>query len=288
MDAFKPALKRKWFIDRKIREKTYPTAASLARDYQNECGKYVNARTIAADIAVMREDLGAPIYYDAENRGYIYTDPSFIPDFLKNQPLDLKNLLAPGPQPDKTALIVYHEGILADGMGHKAPLSGKISVIQEGDTHGEVPAVKARVLEAIAGAKELAVSYRRTDYKNVTSGLSLLFRPCHLVYIEGECFVFGAVQSQPLLPYTLLNCAHIEDAKPTGAEFPQPDYVDAEAVQNGDIKIFVSENAVDTVLVFTRLTIENTDPEWTLRSKTDVFCERPRVSAQDSWKRTDD
>jgi hypothetical protein len=271
MDAFKPALHRKWFIDRKIREKTYPTAASLARDYKTECGKYVNSRTIAADIAVMREDLGAPIHYDPENRGYVYTDPLFTLDFLKNQPSNLKNLLAPRPQPDKNALISYHEGILADGTRHNALFSGKISVIKEGDTHGEVSAVKARVLEAVAGAKELAVSYRRTDYKNVTSGLSLLFRPCHLLYIEGECFVFGAVRLQPLMPYALLNCSHIEDAKPAGMDFQQPDYTGAEAVQNGDIKIFVSENTVDTVLVFTRLIIEKTEPEWTLCSRTDVF-----------------
>jgi hypothetical protein len=271
MDAFKPALHRKWFIDRKIREKTYPTAASLARDYQNECGKYVNSRTIAADIASMREDLGAPIHYDAENRGYVYTDPSFTLDILKNQPLDLKNLLAPRPQPDKTALTSYHEGILANETRHKAPLFGKVSVIKEGDTHGEVSAVKARVLEAVAEARELAVNYRRTDYKNVTSGLSLVFHPCHLIYVEEKCFVFGAVLSQPLMPYAILNCSHIEDAKPTGTDFQQPDYTGAEAVQNGDIRIFVSENTIDTVLVFTRLIIENIEPEWTLYSKTDVF-----------------
>jgi hypothetical protein len=271
MDAFKPALHRKWFIDRKIREKTYPTAASLAHDYQNECGKYVNSRTIAADIAVMREDLGAPIHYDAENRGYVYTDPSFTLDFLKNQPSDLKNLLSPRPLPDKNALTFYHEGILKEGTRHKAPFFGKVSVIKEGDTHGEVSAVKVLVMEAVAGAKELAVSYRRTDYKNVTRCLSLVFCPCHLIYIEGRCFVFGVVRSQPLIHYALLNCSHIEDAKPTGKDFQQPNYTDVEAVQNGDIKIFVSENTIDTVLVFKRLIIENTEPEWTLYSKTDVF-----------------
>ena len=66
-----------YFIDKKIREMTFPTTATLARDYVAEFGKSVDPRTIASDIAEMRESLKAPIKYNTENRGYCYTDPAY-------------------------------------------------------------------------------------------------------------------------------------------------------------------------------------------------------------------
>lgn len=84
-----PSIHRKCFIDRKIRENSYPTAASLARDYQAEYGKKIDPRTIANDIAGMRRELSAPIHYDSEKRGYVYSDSSFSADIFPDETADI-------------------------------------------------------------------------------------------------------------------------------------------------------------------------------------------------------
>jgi hypothetical protein len=270
MDAFKPALHRKFFIDQKIRNKTYPNASSLARDYLAECGKYVNPRTIAADIAALRDELSAPIRYDAEKRGYVYTNPSFTLNFLNNQPADLKNLFVSPREPDKNALDNHYESALIDTAGRHDPLAGRVSVLRAGETHGEVPPAAALLYAAVARAGELVVEYHKTEYKNTYTCLRFIFHPLHLLYVEGVSFVFGAVQALPAMPYAILNLSHIKKIEPAALDFPRPEYVGVEAADNGDIKVYISKNQIDTLLVFTRLN-ENTGYEWTLHSRTDVF-----------------
>ncbi len=85
MQAFRTSVQRKYFIDKKIRDKTYPTAATLAKDYEIEKNRKVDPRTIASDISELRQIYNAPIKYDAKNKGYIYTDESFRLNVLEGE-----------------------------------------------------------------------------------------------------------------------------------------------------------------------------------------------------------
>ncbi|OKY76725.1 MAG: hypothetical protein BM485_01240 [Desulfobulbaceae bacterium DB1] len=71
MKKFKPQHSRLLFIDKKIREGTYPNCASLAAEWE------VSAKTIQRDLDYMRDSLDAPMEYDAKNRGYYYTTENF-------------------------------------------------------------------------------------------------------------------------------------------------------------------------------------------------------------------
>jgi hypothetical protein len=266
MNVFKPALHRKIFIDRKIRERAYPNAASLARDYFAECGIKVNSRTIASDLAALRDEMGAPLHYDAEKRGYVYTNPAFTLDFPKIAPPELKDYLASGP--DKPALETQHNDILAHKLRLKDPLSGKITVLA-GESARDTE-VWDLVQNAVAEARELTLEYRKTEYKTLETGLSLTFRPFHLLFIEENSFVLGAVPDAPAMPFALLNLSHIERAAPTGTDFSPPDGVSAEMNKNGDITVFFSENRVEVIVSFLR-SPETADPEWTLHSRTELF-----------------
>ncbi len=85
MQAFKASVQRKFFIDKKIRAKSYPTAASLSRDYEKECNRKIDPRTIATDIAELRQEYNAPIKYDAKHRGYVYSDEKYVFNALQGE-----------------------------------------------------------------------------------------------------------------------------------------------------------------------------------------------------------
>ncbi|MEL3900875.1 MAG: HTH domain-containing protein [Treponema phagedenis] len=59
-------------IDELIRGKKYPTAKSLAKEFE------VSTRTIERDIEFLRDMYNAPISYDYSKRGYKYTSDSFF------------------------------------------------------------------------------------------------------------------------------------------------------------------------------------------------------------------
>jgi predicted DNA-binding transcriptional regulator YafY len=69
---FKPKFNRILFIDRKIREGSYPNAVDLAGEYEG-----ISSRTIKRDIEWLRDFHNAPIAYSPEYRGYYYTEPNF-------------------------------------------------------------------------------------------------------------------------------------------------------------------------------------------------------------------
>lgn len=71
MQKFKPQYKRLLFIDRKIKEHTYPNCTSLAADWS------VSAKTIQRDIDYLRDELEAPISYDSLKHGFFYTEPNY-------------------------------------------------------------------------------------------------------------------------------------------------------------------------------------------------------------------
>jgi len=71
MQKFKPQFKRLSFIDRKLKEKTYPNCTVLARAWE------VSAKTIQRDIDYLRDELDAPIEYDSLKHGYYYTEKNF-------------------------------------------------------------------------------------------------------------------------------------------------------------------------------------------------------------------
>jgi predicted DNA-binding transcriptional regulator YafY len=65
-------LERIFEIDRQIRAGRCPTADGLARDLE------VSRRVIFNDRAFMVDRLGAPIAFDRERRGWVYTDPTWV------------------------------------------------------------------------------------------------------------------------------------------------------------------------------------------------------------------
>jgi len=70
---FKPKFNRIIFIDKKIREGSYPNARTIAEEYEG-----ISPRTIKRDIEWLRDFHDAPIEYSFQNRGYYYSEDSFV------------------------------------------------------------------------------------------------------------------------------------------------------------------------------------------------------------------
>ena len=122
---FKPQFQRLLFIDRTIREGGYPSAAKLAEEWE------VAPKTIQRDIDYLRDQLEAPIAYDAVKHGLYYEDPAwFLPSVMLSEG-DLLALLV-GTQ----ALNMYKGTPVANELkaiyGKLAGLlPGKISIAPE-------------------------------------------------------------------------------------------------------------------------------------------------------------
>ncbi len=64
-------------IDREIRSGKYPSAPQMARELE------LSDRTVKRHIEFMRYDLGAPIEYDASEKGYYYREPDWVLPAIK-------------------------------------------------------------------------------------------------------------------------------------------------------------------------------------------------------------
>ena len=74
MERSKSQFPRLLELDRRIRSKEYPNCLTFSEEYE------VSQKTIQRDIDFLRDQLGAPIEYDRDRKGFYYTDQNwFLP-----------------------------------------------------------------------------------------------------------------------------------------------------------------------------------------------------------------
>jgi predicted DNA-binding transcriptional regulator YafY len=109
----KTALPRLYRIDEMIASGAYPSTYDLAEAYETSMS------SISRDIDFMKNSLGAPIEYDAQRRGYYYSEKTFR---LPGSFTTTENMQALGMA--KTLLSLYRDTPLYDaaiGKYHRAP-----------------------------------------------------------------------------------------------------------------------------------------------------------------------
>ncbi|GHV84024.1 hypothetical protein AGMMS50212_13640 [Spirochaetia bacterium] len=284
MGPFKPSIHRRVFIDRKIREGSFPTAVTLASDYAKENRKKVNRRTIAADIASMKEELGAPIAYDYQNRGYFYTDSGFQLSILPQK--DFGNILlsniAPEAFPKTAFLPEWQRDLLSNIVSKTLPvrtpeekdsLSGKVSVLQ--DENRDSPAVNAVLLNALKDSRFLDIRYASRN----TPSVSLVFLPLHLICtvvseLRHPHLLLGVIRSGHKERYALLYADNITEAVQRDEQIAPPTFVYVQTTNNNDIEAVLSAESSDILLVFSMKdtpTKKIPHPEYTLLAQTEIF-----------------
>ncbi|GHT71965.1 hypothetical protein FACS1894110_25920 [Spirochaetia bacterium] len=270
---FKPSIHRKWFIDKKIRENAYPTAVSLAEDYQKEYGESIDPRSIAADIAALRQEFHAPISYDYQHRGYFYTDPAFHPAILPDDSGVLLSDMAGKIQPKTQFIPDWHKNLLSAILNKALPVSkeadtsaGKVSMLlnapsgQETDRKGPLRSL----LEALDSYREVKLRYVYSGIEPVT----LIFQPIHFIYTPESHLIFGGLRNEQGIRYGILHGERIEEltridtpvSQPASSALPResgffrgspPDYVYVQTAEGQDIEVLISKKWSDLLLVFT-------------------------------------
>jgi hypothetical protein len=288
---------------------SYPTTASLARDYVATFGTKVDPRTIANDIADMRYKMNAPIQFNNEKKGYIYTDPAWTADILKDAPpeipasaLGLGGLAAlgltgvlTGNLPNTLFLSALHLKLLSafadtiipslkqpneatkaektsENPLRPKPFLGKITVIEDMQTTPQEDSAEAAVKDALMTNKEIEIEYEKGAAGTKRRVTHCRIRPLHLVYVKNECLVFGSAPGNEDSPYTLIALRRIVKAEPTGGIFLPLKYLYAEPVGNEGIEIMFSTEKLDTILIFANESSDDgVSPEWMLLSKFDIY-----------------
>jgi predicted DNA-binding transcriptional regulator YafY len=275
-----------YFIDKKVRDQTYPTTVSLAADYEAKYGKSVDPRTIAGDIAALKEKFHAPLGYDYEKRGYFYTDPYFQLPVLAEDPDNLLPALAEDRHPRTAGIPEWQQRFIATLADKLLPLShgekrpARASILLEGPAwEPESDAVKRPLLRALEDTAALHIRYMEAGKKVV----SLVFLPLHLVCSPGGSLVFGITRRKGEGPapegdsYRLLYLDRIREAVLRQGPGRPPAYVRVQTTGGRDIEIILAREQSDLILVFTlpaEGSAKSPPPEYTLLVQTEIFARR--------------
>ncbi len=229
MSRFKPQYRRLLFIDRKLRSGAYPNCSSLAADWE------VSARTIQRDLDYLRDELEAPIAYDAERRGFYYEDPSwFLPSVILSEG-DLVALLI-GQQ----ALQMYEGTPVAEELKRIYAklaewLPESISVGPEfvesrfsflhPPARSIAPEIWRQILRSLLHQRELEISYRSPASQTAKPHR---IHPYHVVNAEGDWYLLAReVRWDDITQFAI---SRVVSARITEARFEVPADFDAVAV----------------------------------------------------------
>jgi predicted DNA-binding transcriptional regulator YafY len=192
MPKFKPQHSRLLFIDKKIRDQTYPNCSSLAEEWE------VSSKTIQRDIEYLRDMLDAPLSYSAKNRGYFYTENSFtLPAFDLNDS-DLFAIFIADKllqQYKNTPVYLRLQSVFArieDSLPekvsfHPALMDDKCSFVASPQTFIN-PQVWETIFTGLRESKSLTVTHKKPS---ATTSHSRSIDPYHVTSYQGEWYVIG-------------------------------------------------------------------------------------------------
>ncbi|MBP7738685.1 MAG: WYL domain-containing protein [Spirochaetes bacterium] len=191
MSKFKPQFGRLLFIDKKLRAGLYPNSTSLAREYE------VSPRTILRDIDFMRDMLDAPIEYDAERRGFHYTEESYSLPNIAIRESDLFAICiaekaleqyANTPLYDKLSSVFEKlRSFLPDSVTVRPGwIDNRFTFLSESFTAID-PAIWETVAEGLRASRRVVITHRKAGGEATTRAVS----PYHMVNYRGEWYLVG-------------------------------------------------------------------------------------------------
>lgn len=180
-----------WFQNQ-VKKNKYPNTKTLAQKFE------IARKTAQRDIEFMRERLGAPLIYVAEQRGFIYEDNTYeLPGFWLKEESLTSLLLAyrlVSSVPDKTlkaSLRSFLEQLLAKISYRKTisikELSDKVSVrnIEYSKTSEKI---YHAMLEALLASRPVRIEYH-SPHNSQTTTRDIL--PLHLLHYMGTWHIIA-------------------------------------------------------------------------------------------------
>ena len=186
----KTGLPRIYRIDAEIASGRFPNSDDLAQMCETSIS------TISRDIEFMRDQLRAPIQYDASNRGYFYTQKTYR---LPGGFTSAEDLLALGMA--KSILSLYHDTPLYEAANHlmenlTTPLAAdgnkdwldKRIVVPKTASAKVQPEIWNTIISGLKENRMITFDYRGTwdeDYQNRK------VRPYQLLFDSGVWYLYG-------------------------------------------------------------------------------------------------
>jgi predicted DNA-binding transcriptional regulator YafY len=194
MSKFKPQYRRLLFIDRKIREGSYPNCASLAEEWE------VSTKTVLRDIDYLRNELDAPLAYDALRHGYHYTESSYSLPAIQVSESDIFAVCVADTvlsQYRNTPLFQRLSSVfqrIRDSLPDKtsinpAWLSERILVFPEPSTRVD-PAIWDTLAKAIRDNRRVRIRHA-SPRNNCVEMTERIVDPYYLVSYKGEWYLSG-------------------------------------------------------------------------------------------------
>ena len=197
MEKFKPQHSRLLFIDKKIRDRAFPNCASLAKEWE------VSGKTIQRDLDYMRDMLDAPMAYDAQKRGYYYTEESFHLPAIALNDSDLFAVFLAGKvlkQYENTPIYARLTSLFAK-IAESLPDRITIDPAQLNDRFSFfsspysmiAPQVWETVFTGLRSFRSLQISYAKPGADEITPRT---IDPYHVVSFQGEWYAIAFCHSR--------------------------------------------------------------------------------------------
>ncbi|WP_322816435.1 WYL domain-containing protein [Chloroflexus sp.] len=185
-------LERLVTIDSLIRSRTYPSVADFCARFE------LSERAIFADLAYLRERVGAPLTYSRRNGGYYYRDPTWIMPvlqvgegellaFLISTELSRRYLGTPFAAPLRRFLQRMEDYITEPIMVHPDTLLAHLT-FQPGAQTTVDPELLQVLHECIRECYPVEITYFTASRQELTHRL---IAPYHLLLARGDLYVIA-------------------------------------------------------------------------------------------------
>ncbi len=250
MTRIKPLMHRVHFIDRKVREGSFPNARTLAKEYE------VSERTILRDIEYMRDMMECPLEYDAGKRGFFYTEPTFSLPSVHIGESELfalciaeRALEQYRSTPMYETLAGVFEKILAGLPGELTVnfswLNPEISFLHRGLTE-IAPAVWEEISTALYTRTVLEITHRKPGAEEATRRL---VEPRHMVNYDGEWYLIAFCRTRKeVITFAI---SRIENVRRSKEQFRSPEGFDIRDYLGERFGIIREKEAYNVKIEFT-------------------------------------
>lgn len=251
MQKFKPQFTRLIFIDRKIRQKTFPNSTGMAREYE------VSSRTIHRDIEYMRDMLNAPIEYDNEKKGFYYSEENYALPAIDIRESDLFAICvaekaleqyANTPLYDKLAAVFEKIRVLLPQKVSVNPswIDNKFTFLPESFTAIN-PVIWETISEGLRTTRRIDITHQKAGEDTATDRTVC---PYHIVNYRGEWYLIGHCSLRNAVVRFAMS--RIRSARLTEECFSVPPDFDFKAFMGSHFGIMTGEEMHQVKIQFSR------------------------------------
>jgi predicted DNA-binding transcriptional regulator YafY len=221
-NSFKPSYRRLLDLDRRIRAKEYPNAPELADAWE------VGVRTVMRDLSYLRDELSAPIAYDAGRRGFYYDAPNwFLPAVVVSEGellgliLGRELLQAYAGTPvarDLESLLAKLTELLPEQIEIQPELLRARFSFCNPPSRAIKPAIWLTILRGLTRQQVTVIKYRSPT---ATDTKTHHIQPYQMLNLEGEWYVLAL--NERFDEVTQFAVGRIKSARLTGRRFTIPE-----------------------------------------------------------------